>query len=149
MIQRIQSVYLLIVAILAVFTMSFPIGHFYTESAVWKMSSLTLVSPQGVVDHAPWPLFLVLQLVAVLALITIFLYKKRMMQIRITKLCMVLLLGFYVLFPSYVWGMFRSFGSFVPTWIICLPFVALVFGYLAIHAIDKDEKLVKSYDRLR
>ncbi len=149
MIQRIQSVYLLIVAVFAVLTMSFPVGHFYTENAVWEMGSLTLVSPGGVIDHTPWPLFLVLQLVAALALITIFLYKKRMVQIRITKLCMVLLIGYYVLFPSYVWGAFRSLGSFVPTWTICLPFVALVLAYLAVHAITKDENLVKSYDRLR
>ena len=149
MIQRIQSVYLLIITVLVVLTMSFPIGHFYTENAIWEMGSLTLVSPDGVINYGPWPLFLILQVVAALAFITIFLFKKRMAQVRITKFSMILLVGYYVLFASYVWGAYRTLGSFVPSWTVCLPFISLVLGYLAIRAIMKDENLVKSYDRLR
>ena len=149
MIQRIQSVYLLVVAVLGVLTMSFPVGHFYTNSAVCEMGTLAIVSPSGMVNYAPWPLFLLLQVVVVLSLVTIFLYKKRMAQIRITKFCMFVLVGYYVLLSSYVWGSFRELGHFVPAWMICFPFISIILQYLAVYAIGKDEKLVKSYDKLR
>jgi hypothetical protein len=84
MIQRIQTVYLLIVAILMVLMMSFPIGFFYTEAAVAEMSNLSVALPDGALDYTPWALFVLLMLVAVLSLATIFLYKKRMLQIRLT-----------------------------------------------------------------
>ena len=53
MIQRIQTVYLLIVAILMVLMMSFPIGFFYTEAAVAEMSNLSVALPDGALDYTP------------------------------------------------------------------------------------------------
>lgn len=149
MIQRIQSVYLLMVTILGILSMSFPVGHFYTDSTVCEMGTLAVVYPSGVLDYAPWPLFLLLQIAVVLSLVTIFLYKKRMIQIRITKFGLFVLVGYYILLSSYVWGTFSSLGKFVPSWMICFPFIAIVLDYLAVRAIRKDERLVKSYDRLR
>ena len=149
MIQRIQSVYLLIATVLGVLSMSFPIGHFYTDSTVCEMGTLAITYPSGVLDYAPWPLFLLLQIAVVLSLVAIFLYKKRMIQIRVTKFGMFVLVGYYILLSSYIWGTFSSLGKFVPSWMIYLPFIAIVLNYLAIRAIGKDEKLVRSYDRLR
>ena len=44
MIQRIQTVYLLIVAIFMVLMMSFSVGHFYTETSVSDMTNLAVIA---------------------------------------------------------------------------------------------------------
>ena len=84
MIQRIQTVYLLIVAILMVVMMSASVGSFYTDKNICEMTNLSYMLPDGNVNYTPWALFAVLTVVAVVALVTIFLYRKRMLQIRLT-----------------------------------------------------------------
>lgn len=149
MIQRIQTVYLLIVAILMVVMMSFPVGHFYTETTVSDMTNLAVVAPDGSANYAPWALFAILVLVAVLALATIFLYKKRMFQIRLTLFSSIVLIGYYATLAAFVWGTLKECGSFTPSWTLCLPLVSIILNWLAIRAIGKDEMLVKAYERLR
>ena len=53
MIQRIQTVYLLIVAIFMVLMMSFSVGHFYTETSVSDMTNLAVIAPDGTMNYAP------------------------------------------------------------------------------------------------
>ena len=82
MIQRIQTVYLLIVAILMVVMMSVPVARFITEdNQISKVTNLAIVGQDGASDYSIWALFAVLMVVAVLSLVTIFMYKKRMRQI--------------------------------------------------------------------
>ena len=97
MIQRIQTVYLLVVAILAVVMISLPVGSFVTpDYHMSELTNLALVSEEGVSDYAPWALFALQTVSAILALVTIFLYKKRMLQIRLTLFNMLVLVGYYV-----------------------------------------------------
>ena len=115
MIQRIQSVYLLIVAILSVIVISNPIGSFVgTDNSITEL----------------------------------FIYKKRMLQIRFTLFNIILAIGSYVAVVAFVF-MLKGDATFVPSWIVCLPFVGIVLDWLAIRAIGKDEMLVKAYERLR
>mgnify|MGYP002748537559 CR=1 FL=1 len=140
MIQRIQTVYLLIVAILMVVMMSFPVGHFYTDTSVSDMTNLAVVAPD---------LFAILVVVAFVSLITIFLYRKRMLQIRLTLFSSIVLIGYYVTVAAFVWGTLKDCGSFTPAWTLCLPLISIILNWLAIRAIGKDEMLVKAYERLR
>lgn len=149
MIQRIQTVYLLVVAILAVVMISLPVGSFVTPD--YRMSELTnlaLVSEEGVSDYAPWALFALQTVSAILALVTIFLYKKRMLQIRLTLFNMLVLVGYYVTLVIFVLNL-KGDASFVPSWTVCLPLISIILSWLAIRAIGKDEMLVKAYERLR
>lgn len=149
MIQRIQTVYLLIVAILAVVVMSMPIGSFITpDSSILEVSNLSITGADGSVNYDPWALFAIQMLSAVIALGTIFLYKKRMVQIRLTIFNVVLLVGYYVTLAAFVY-MLKEDNSFVPAWNICLPFVSIILNWLAIRAIGSDEALVRSYNSLR
>lgn len=149
MIQRIQTVYLLIVAILMVVMMSFPVGHFYTDTSVSDMTNLAVVAPDGNMNYAPWALFAILVVVAFVSLITIFLYRKRMLQIRLTLFSSIVLIGYYVTVAAFVWGTLKDCGSFTPAWTLCLPLISIILNWLAIRAIGKDEMLVKAYERLR
>jgi hypothetical protein len=86
-----------------------------------------------------------------LALITIFLYKKRILQIRLCTFNSILMIAFYGLFAFFVWKIAGQSESFRFSVHIALsfPFIALIFSYLAIRNIGADEVAVRSLNRLR
>lgn len=149
MIQRIQTVYLLVVAILMVVMMSLPVGSFVAaDYTATVFNNLSLVDPDGTADYAPWAMFAILMVSAVVTLGTIFLYKKRMLQIRLTIFNIILLLGYYGTLVTFVF-MLKGENSFTPSWTVILPLISIILDWLAIRAIGKDEMLVKAYERLR
>ena len=149
MIQRIQSVYLLIVAILSVIVISNPVGSFIgTDNSIIEFTNLSLISQDGTGSYEPGALFAIQMISAIISLITIFLYKKRMVQIRFTLFNIILAVGYYATLVTFVF-MLKGESTFVPSWAVCLPFVGIVLDWLAIRAIGKDEMLVKAYERLR
>ena len=149
MIQRIQSVYLLIVTILAIIGLCTPIGSYIgSDYSVSVLTNLCLTMADGTKDYAPWALFVLLLLAAALAFGTIFLFKKRMLQIRLTIFNSILLLGYYGTLAVFIFMLKEDQATFTPSWTICLPLVAVILNWLAIRAIGKEEVLVKAYDRL-
>lgn len=149
MIQRIQSVYLLVVTILMVVCMCSPIGSIIAgTNEISEFGNLCITMPDGTKDYAPWALFVILLVVAVLSFGTIFLFKKRMLQIRLTIFSSVLLIGYYMALVAFIF-MLAEEASFTPSWTICLPLVSIILNWLAIRGIGADEALVRAYDRLR
>ena len=149
MIQRIQSVYLLVVSILMIVCMCNPVGSIIAGTQeISEFGNLFITLPDGIKYYAPWALFVILLVVAVLAFGTIFLFKKRMLQIRLTIFSTVVLIGYYLALVAYIF-MLAEDTSFTPSWTICLPFVGIILNWLAIRGIGADEALVKAYDRLR
>ena len=149
MIQRIQSVYLLVVTILMVICMCSPIGSIITNAnEISELGNLCITFPDGTKDYYPWALFVILLVVAALSFVTIFLFKKRMLQIRLTIFSSVVLIGYYLALVAYLF-MLAEDTTFSASWTICLPFAALILNWLAIRGIGADEALVKAYDRLR
>lgn len=136
MIQRIQSIYLLIVVFLGA-GMPFLVSLWKNEAQIDVFAS-----DEPIVLGA----FL---FSALLALVTIFLFKNRKGQFVLNRLNIVLnfsLLGFFVYWLLMVPGEMhiseKGIGIFI-------PIVSIVFLVLANKAIKKDEDLVKSVDRLR
>ena len=149
MIQRIQTIYLLVVSILAIICMCSPVGSIIASTKeISEFSNLCITLSDGTKDYAPWALFVILLVIAGISFGTIFLFKKRMLQIRLTIFSSVLLIGYYITLVAFIL-LLADGASFTPSWTICLPFVALVLNWLAIRAIGADEALVKAYDRLR
>ena len=149
MIQRIQSVYLLVVTILMIICMFNPVGSIIASTnEISEFGNLCITLPDGTKDYAPWALFAILMVVAILSFVTIFLFKKRMLQIRLTIFSSVVLIGYYLALVAYLF-MLAEDTTFSASWTICLPFAALILNWLAIRGIGADEALVKAYDRLR
>ena len=149
MIQRIQSVYLLVVTILMIICMCNPVGSIIASTnEISEFGNLCITLPDGTKDYAPWALFAILMVVAILSFVTIFLFKKRMLQIRLTIFSSIMLIGYYLALVAYIF-MLAEDTSFTPSWTICLPFVCIILNWLAIRGIGADEALVKAYDRLR
>lgn len=91
------------------------------------------------------PITIVSILAGALALVTIFLFKNRKLQIRLASFGLVLTVGMLALYflemQHFINGGLALGGVF--------HFAMLVTFILAIKGINKDEKLIKSMDRLR
>lgn len=151
MIQRVQSLYLLAVFILSVVCLFGSMGRFIgAEGEIAAvLNNLTLVT-EGEASYRPWAMFGLLLLVAVLALVTILLFRKRMIQIRLTVFSSVLLIGYYAVYAWFIYTLGKELdASFKPSLTACFPLLGLILNYLAIRAIGADEFLVRSLDRLR
>lgn len=152
MLQRIQSVYLLVVAILLVAALCMPVGSFIgadgiTEN-VFKPLGLSMADGSF---QSTWGLFGLLLLSAIIAFCTIFLFRNRMLQVRMTIFNSVLLVGYYIAFLVFMFVLKSDLEamSFKLGWALCLPAVSIILNYLAFRAIYRDELMVKASDRLR
>jgi hypothetical protein len=147
MIQRIQTVYLIVITILLGLIFIFPIADIAATNAMYRFDILGIHKAEELVMNG-WPLMLFLSLVIVVHLVTIFLYKKRLLQVKLLILAIILLLG---LFSSFFWFGYMGFkGASVGYKLtMAIPAAAIILDYLAIKAIAKDEALVRSVDRIR
>ena len=91
MLQRIQTIYLMIVTMLAALSCALPVANFYND--LWQLQSLS-AQPAAVTAHF-WGLFAISLLIPIVAFATIWLYRKRMLQIRLCILNMLFMLGYY------------------------------------------------------
>jgi len=122
MIQRIQTVYMLIAGVVAALPLLFGLD--------WLRTLLFAIS-------------------AVVALYTIFKYKKRNLQQLLNWLNIVIN---FTLLGIFVYQMLNSSGEGIISEKgvgVFVPVLSIVFLFLANKAIRRDEKLVKSADRLR
>lgn len=148
MIQRIQTIFLLLAAGLLAALLAVPFLRVDTDT---DYAASTVLGDQvfNLQDHLA---LLVLFLAAAgLALVSIFLFRKRPLQMTFTVISVLINvagIGFagYLLFQS---GAFDKGGLAVEAG-VAFPLLAIIFLLLAYRNIKKDEKLVQSsYSRLR
>ena len=136
MIQRIQSVWLLLAAACIGLTVKLP---FYSGTNAKGVASYELNATENFL------LFGTTIITALLALLIIFFYKKRPFQLR---LCVLgILLEALLIFLYYRQVTTFSIGTY-SLWAILHSLVVILF-VLTARAINKDEKLIKDSDRLR
>ena len=150
MIQRIQSLYLLVVTALMAVTLFAPLAWFAADGEEFRLYAFSLQTLEGESIY----MGLLLLASCLLPLLTIFLYRRRMLQIRLCVVEMVLLLGAVAMEVIYYFLSVRAFSDqtlhaqgFKPS--IALPIVCLFFMYLAVRAIFRDELMVRAADRIR
>lgn len=151
MIQRIQSIYLLLAAILLVTAMCLPIGNFIAPNgATYEFMNLHINMPDGTSYTAPWGMFAILILSTIICLGNILLFRNRILQVRLCLFSGILLIGYYLCFLFFMFILQEKLeATYYLGWALCLPLIALIFDYLALRAIGKDELLVRAADRLR
>ncbi len=150
MIQRIQTVYLLLVVILGTLLCFFSPVQFLPAEAteyVWLAT------------FAKWPLAVISVAIPLIALVDIFLYKRRLLQARINVVNVVLCVGYYALLALYIFyalkgyepigGVVLTGAEWYPTLWASIPLINLVLSLMATRRILKDEALVRAADRLR
>ncbi len=143
MIQRIQTIYLLLISVLIGQLFLFPPVIFYKEAEVIALSI-------GKTEPEVLPLTILFGLIVLISFITIFLFKKRILQIRLTIFNTVLMLGSVGLLTYIVYQFAEADSYLVEFKIFCsFPLITIILAYLTIRAIGKDEALVRSLDRIR
>ena len=154
MIQRIQTLYLLVVAGLMAVTLFAPLAWFAGDAGQFSLYAFSLQTAAGEAVQPTTYLGAVLALACALPLVTIFLFKQRLLQLRLCVVELVLLFGSVVMEGVYYFLSWRVFSEqalhaqgFKPA--IALPLVCLVFAFLASRAIFRDEMLVRAADRIR
>ena len=136
MIQRIQSVWFLLASTCAFLSLKMP---FYIGTTKEHVPSYQLMGMEN------FYLMLLTIVIGTLAFVTIFLFKKRRIQIRLSVLGimleLLLILFYYLKVRTYLDGAYALSAL--------LQSCVIFFFFLALRGIGKDIKIVKHSDRLR
>jgi len=156
MIQRKQTIFLLLVIIASVVSFFFPLAEFIGVKDsivlyVQKAHSLVPDSPFNKNEYFTLPLLSATGFIILFSLITIFLYKNRKTQMQIIKVCILVEIIFIGLFFFYYVDALQKLTGATAEYktAVFMPLISLVFLVLAYRGVLQDEKLVRSADRLR
>jgi len=141
MIQRIQSLWLLLAGVAGLLTYRMPLwsGKLQDGSIRQFLGSENLA------------LYAIIVLTCILGFVAIFLFRNRKTQKNLTMLGVLLSIGIIALEYFTVADYKKSMNFMESSWRIgaIMPILMVIFFYLAYQGIRSDEKLIKSVDRLR
>ena len=158
MIQRIQTLYLFLAFLAIALLFAFPLAQFFSETGTYIFSITGLKNmvpgePDAFNSKVFLPMVIVAIGIALLVLFTIFQFKKRALQIKLTSFgvfaSIVLIMGIFFLYIPMIEKKINIVPNYLDSIGIYLPLIALVFIVMANRAIKRDDKLVRSADRLR
>ena len=96
------------------------------------------------------PVTFLLLLIPLVSFTTIFIFKNRKLQMKITAGLIGLIIIVIIVLAVCSFYMIRNYNAvFSPGINLILPVLMLICAFLVYRGIRKDEELVKSYDRLR
>ena len=157
MIQRIQSIFLALVFLLGMVLFVSPVLSFTSYENTYVMNAYhTINSVDNTVVSKNIGIGAMQGLVALLALVSVFLYKKRQLQIKLCKLNILLVAIQIAAIVLYIDVAKETISPTSPNDVLIgikygaiFPIFSLIFLYLSIRFIKKDEDLIRSADRLR
>ena len=130
MIQRIQTLFLLISTVLLILMYCYPMA----------------VSSQEPINYSDSTVLFGLLLIATMVeFFTIFLYRHRILQIRLCIFNLLILTALQSLIAYYL----LSSDDVVFSFTAIFPIVAAIFTFLALRYIGRDEAMVRAAARLR
>jgi len=158
MIQRIQTIYLLLAVVATpVLLFFFPLAAYYSDTATLK---LYLSHIQNLVPSLPLPLTLnpflqyagiIISIIAgIICIYTISSFKNRIKQVRLVRITLFLII-LVIAWQFFITDLIRKNLSTIPDYEIgiYMPIISLIFLLLAQRAILKDERKIRAADRLR
>lgn len=160
MIQRIQSIYLLLAATLNVGILLAPFWQFQDASNVEVLSGLSVQLANNSTPSTSFTEnYFHLAGVGFTALLSLYIgaiifgFNNRKRQMKLGNVALIL-----IMVEILVWIMFTRQGPFIlasaknlgmAQWGLIFPVLSLIFTWLAIRGIKKDDDLVRSMDRIR
>ena len=152
MIQRVQSIWLFLAALVLVIMIFMPIAtkEVNGTSVTISIKDLTQTfSGSGLLVKTNLPLLITDTVLVIICLVNIFNFRRRSSQKRVAIFTIAAIIGFAFWCGIYVKqiqggveGASFGIGAY-------LPAVAILFIVLAILGINKDERLIRSAERLR
>jgi hypothetical protein len=155
MIQRIQSIYLLLAALCSGLLLAVPLYNIETANATYQLflGGLLQIIPKETILTSQPALLAVGILLTLFPTVILFLYKKRQVQMRLAASAMMANTAMLLLLVGIV---NKSIEHVTEPHVnetygvgLLLPALSIVFLFLANKAIRKDDKLIRSADRLR
>jgi hypothetical protein len=147
MIQRIQTAYLLVAGLLTASLYKLDFAELVVNNE-WHIFNAQGIFKDEQLIFDGLPIMIFIGIITLLHLVAIFMYKKRIRQMRTVVFTIILLLGLFGLFFYFTYAGFTGakVAFKVP---VAFPLIAIILDYLAIRAIGKDEALVRSLNRIR
>ncbi len=148
MIQRIQTVWLILASIAGSLIFFFPIADILSQGEKYTLDFNDLTNVSGRVFTTAYAYTGVLGISIVLNILTIFLYKNRTLQMRLcvyNSLLVIALVGLSAYFAYSVLPL-ADVALGVSAFI---PFIMFILNMMARNGIRRDDKLVRSVDRIR
>ena len=153
MIQRIQTIYLLVVAIIMTIPLYVPIAQLLIPNDAsynFFTYGVVLIGENSVLQAHYWALLIMNIFTIGDSLGERVPIQKRFLQLRLCIVEIILLIGAIIL----MWYHINQFANKMNAEILykfslILPVICIIFTYLAIKGILKDIKLLKSFDRIR
>jgi hypothetical protein len=149
MIQRKQSLFLIQILFLGLSLLFVPCQNIFTKTVVTNVYLMPLIDFQSTAGH----LFAVVLnfLGLVIAAITIFIFKKRELQI---KLCYTLMAIWFILIAMMLLCPFvEKTDAIIEVkinyFVVAIGIFSIIAAFLAVRFIKKDIELLKSADRIR
>jgi Domain of unknown function (DUF4293) len=140
MIQRQQTLWLLLATLAAILTFMFPFAT--GEALIAKTNMKQLVQ----LDAGSNFFILILTIASTgISAVTIFLFKDRKMQLNLCILGLLVSAGTLVLYILNA----KKLVTVTPALWAILPVIVMLSFFMAMRNIRKDEKLVKSLEKLR
>ena len=140
MIQRQQTLWLLLATAAAILSFMFPF-----VTGIEMVDKTAMEKPAEIVAGSNFFVLLLTIASAAISTITIFLFKNRKQQLWLCLLGIIIAVGIIAL---YIIQMNKLTHSTIALFAV-LPFTILAGYLLAFRNIRKDEKLIKSLDKLR
>jgi hypothetical protein len=147
MIQRIQTIYIFIAGLLTATLFKLKFADLIVNNELLTYYAKGIFNDIEQVFNG-LPIMIFIGIITLLHLVIIFLYKKRILQIRLLVFSIILLLGLFGIFFYFTYAGFddAKVAFKIP---VAFPLVAIILDYLAIRAIGKDEALIRSLNRIR
>lgn len=155
MLQRVQSIWLLFATLSILSLFLFPYIQIPESDGLLKSIMVTGVYENVNNQTLQTQHFTIITVatvfLALIPLITIFLFKNRKQQINLCYLTVMAILGYSFWLVQSAKGIIGDFTLQTENYRIgvFLPSLAILFLVLAIKGIKRDEKLIRSVDRLR
>jgi len=153
MIQRIQTLFLLGVLVLVSMLYFFPLAELIDPANIsysFLYRGIPSLTEGEAMLFKAYPVAILLTIIVLNVCVTIFSYKKRIRQIRLTVFNIFCMLGMMGLVYYSINSQVEEMNAIANYSIVnVFPLVGVVLSYLAIRHIGKDEAMVRSMDRIR
>jgi hypothetical protein len=155
MIQRIQSIYLLLTTLASVLFLSSDFLRFTEKEGIkfiMNFKGVYRISGEQSLEQIGKmiPVSVISVIIPLISVLAIFLFKHRKLQVKLT-FAIIILEFILIALIIYYWSVYiKSYGTQLsPGFWVFIPFIIIVLSFLAYLGIKKDENLINSYDRLR
>lgn len=154
MIQRIQSIFLLLAAICTSVVFFIPYAGINSEKGHYDVLACAVHVTEGTEtanEVNTLPTAALTTVTALLPIFIVFLFRKRLLQIKLSRLAIFLNSGLLALMFVYADNIGRQISGSSTSYQagFIFPVLAIIFLFIAIKYVKKDEALVRSADRIR